>query len=125
MRVHSITNGEQIMNSLDDLECDHLETCDDYILSRCYDGNSVVVFRFYQGKLDLEYAEDIDMSEMREQMGTITDFKMKGKIVTKFSSTSANYDIVLMVSVIESGILINCLKHKPLSENWTIYELHW
>lgn len=42
------------------------------------------------------------MSEMREQMGTIQEFKMKGKIVTKLSSAQGapSYDIVLLVSVI-------------------------
>jgi hypothetical protein len=52
LKVHSIQSGEQILNSMDDLECDHVETCDDYIISRCYDGNSIVVFRFYQDQTE-------------------------------------------------------------------------
>jgi len=47
LKVHNINTGEQIANSMDDIECDHVETCEDYILSRCYDGNSIVVFRCY------------------------------------------------------------------------------
>jgi hypothetical protein len=43
---------------------------------------------------------------------------MKGNILTKFSSDpqATNYNIVLLVTVINEAIFINALKHKPLSE---------
>lgn len=43
---------------------------------------------------------------------------MQGKIQTRFSDSPFDpvYDLVLLVSVIEDGVLVNALKHKPLSE---------
>jgi len=34
VNVSSIKTGEQCMNSLEEFECDHLESCDDFILAR-------------------------------------------------------------------------------------------
>ena len=34
VKVHTIETGEQCMNSLDELECDHLQACGDYLLTR-------------------------------------------------------------------------------------------
>jgi hypothetical protein len=43
---------------------------------------------------------------------------MQGKILTRFSNNQndTQYDLVLLVTVIDEGILINALMHKPLSE---------
>ena len=43
---------------------------------------------------------------------------MQGKILVKFSTQpdAPSYDIVLLVTVIPDGIVVNALKHKPLSE---------
>lgn len=41
---------------------------------------------------------------------------MQGKIVTKLSENNTNYDLVLLVSVIEDAIVVNGLTHRPLFE---------
>lgn len=68
-----------------DLDCDYLETCDDYILTRCMDASRIIIWRHYQGHTELDVADEIDISDMKEQLGTIYQFKMQGKIETKFS----------------------------------------
>ena len=73
------------MNSIDNLDCDYLESTDDFILTRCLEGSSVFVWRYYQNSVELDLIDEIDFSEFKEQMGAVIDFKMKGKIVTKFS----------------------------------------
>ncbi len=118
LRVHLIESGEQCMNSIDELDCDHLDSCEDYVLTRCMEGSSIVVWKSYSGKLDLEFLDEIDLSEQKSQLGEILQFKMQGKILTRFSNNQndTQYDLVLLVTVIDEGILINALMHKPLSE---------
>jgi uncharacterized protein (UPF0147 family) len=43
---------------------------------------------------------------------------MKGNILTKMSEdpNAPNYNLVLVVTVIQEAIFVNALKHKPLSE---------
>lgn len=36
------------MNSLDEFECDHLESCDDFILTRIYGGSQFIILRYYR-----------------------------------------------------------------------------
>jgi hypothetical protein len=82
------------------------------------EGSSIVVWKSYTGKLDLEFLDEIDLSELKSQLGEILQFKMQGKILTRFSNNhnDTQYDLVLLVTVIDEGILINALMHKPLSE---------
>jgi hypothetical protein len=54
MKVHSVMQGEQIMNSMDDINCDHLEACDDYILTRSMDGMFIHIWRYHQNEIDLD-----------------------------------------------------------------------
>lgn len=49
-------------------------------------------------------------------MGTLTDFKMQGRITARLNGSSSNFDIVLMISVTEEFVFVNALKYKPLSE---------
>ena len=115
--VHSLDTGKQIMNTFEEFDCDHLESCDDYILTRCEDGKSIFICRYYQNREDLEIQDQIDLSKVKEESGIVTDFKMKGNIVTRFQQVGGpNFDIVLMVSVTQDSIMVNALKHKPLSE---------
>lgn len=76
------------------------------------------MWKYYKDNIDLELVDEINLQELREQMGDdIIDFKIQGKINTKLSINSqTTYDIVLLVTVLEEGIVVNCLKHKPLSE---------
>lgn len=53
------------MNSVDEIECDHLEATEDFVLTRCLQGASIVVWRYYQGSIDLECADEIDLSELQ------------------------------------------------------------
>jgi hypothetical protein len=34
VKVSAIKTGEQCMNSMDEFDCDHLESCEDFILTR-------------------------------------------------------------------------------------------
>ena len=51
--VHSIDSGRQILDTLEELNCDHLESCDDFIITRCSEGKTVYVWRYYQDKDEL------------------------------------------------------------------------
>ena len=52
------------MNSVDDLDCDHLEATEDFVLTRCQEGSSILVWRYYQGNVDLDCVDEIDLSEI-------------------------------------------------------------
>jgi len=116
VKVHTIETGEQCMNSLDELECDHLQACGDYLLTRINQGSSILVFRYYQGNFDLDFIDEINLEDVKLALGEVLEFKMQGNIFTSFTPNSTHYDLVLLVSVTSEGILVNALKHKPLSE---------
>ena len=63
--MHSIDSGRQIMNTFEGLNCDHLESCDDFILTRCEEGKVVYVWRYYQNQADLEIQDEIDLSRFK------------------------------------------------------------
>jgi hypothetical protein len=67
----------------------------------------------------LELVDEFDQSAFIAQFeGMQPDFIMKGNILTRFSADprSPQYNIVLLVTVINEAIFVNALKHKPLSE---------
>ncbi len=37
------------MNSLENADCDHLDSCEDFVFTRLQEGASIVVFRYYEG----------------------------------------------------------------------------
>ena len=106
------------MNPLSNADCDHLESCDDFVFTRLQEGASIVVFRYYEGALDLGFVNEIDLKEFKEAVGQIIDFKMQGNIFAKLSPdpNAPNYQIILLVTVIQDCIVVNALKYKPLSE---------
>ena len=53
------------MNTFEGLNCDHLESCDDFILTRCEEGKVVYVWRYYQNQADLEIQDEIDLSRFK------------------------------------------------------------
>lgn len=116
VRVHNKENGEQCVNSIDDIECDTLESTEDFVIMRVFDGAQFLVWRYYNSSEELEFIDEINQTEEREQMGEIAQFLMRGKFNARFSKNGPNYDVVLLVTVIEEGIILNVLKHKPLSE---------
>ena len=73
------------MNSLENADCDHLDSCEDFIFTRLQDGAQIVVFRSYEGALDLNFVNEIDLREFKDQIGEVIDFKMQGKILTRLS----------------------------------------
>ena len=89
---------------------------------RVFDGAQFLVWRYYNSSEELEFIDEINQTEEREQMGEIAQFLMRGKFNARFSKNGPNYDVVLLVTVIEEGIILNVLKHKPLSEMW---DLKW
>ncbi len=104
------------MNTFEDLECDRLESCDDFILTRCQDGKYIYVWRYYKNQADLDVQDEIDLTDFKSEIGVVTDFKMQGRIVARLNGHSSNFDIVLMISVTQDFLYVNALKHKPLSE---------
>ena len=90
------------MNSLNNADCDHLESCEDFAFARLQEGASVVVFRYYESAQDLSFINEVDLRDIKEAMGQIIDFKMQGNILAKLSPdpNAPSYQIILLVTVI-------------------------
>ena len=106
------------MNSFNNVECDHLESCGDFVFMRLQEGASILVMRYYEGAYDLNLVNEVDLSDFKEAVGQVIDFKMQGNILAKLSTdqNAPNYQIILLVTVIADCIVVNALKYKPLSE---------
>eukprot|EP00347_Sterkiella_histriomuscorum_P016618 403352497 len=112
IRCHSIDTGEQNQETLQEMECDHLETEGDFVLTRCGMGQVFLIWKYSPFKTELELLDEIAIEPLAEY--NVLDFKMKGKILAKLGKV--RYNLVLMVTCVDEGFMINTLKHKPLSE---------
>ena len=90
------------MNSLENADCDHLDSCEDFVFTRRQEGASIVVFRYYEGAQDLSFVNEVDLQEFKEAVGKVIDFKMQSKILAKLSPdpNAPSYQIILLVTVI-------------------------
>lgn len=90
------------MNSLENADCDHLDSCEDFVFTRLQEGASIVVFRYYEGAQDLSFVNEVDLQEFKEAVGNVIDFKMQSKILAKLSPdpNAPSYQIILLVTVI-------------------------
>ena len=68
------------MLSLDDFGCDNLESSNDFILTRCFQGEKIYVWRYKEGHEELEWEDEIDLESLKKEMGEVIDFKMQGNI---------------------------------------------
>ena len=100
------------MNPVEGLECDHLETEDDFILTRCGQGQAILVWRQLPMKEDLALIDEITQDIPEDE---ILDFKMRGSITERFNN-GVKYNLVLMVTSTPEVYLVNALKQRPLSE---------
>lgn len=94
------------------MECDYLETEGDFVLTRCGMGQAFLIWKYSPFKTELELLDEIAIEPLTEY--NVLDFKMRGKILAKLGKV--RYNLVLMVTCVEEGFMINTLKHKPLSE---------
>ena len=59
IRCHSIDTGEQNQETLPEMECDHLESEGDFILTRCGMGQAMLVWKYSPFKTELELIDEI------------------------------------------------------------------
>ncbi len=96
--------------------CDYLESLQDFIITRCGEGAAYLVWKYSQKKTELELIDEIPIDEEQDPDLKEISFQMRGGILAQFSN-GVKYDLVLLVTSVAQGFLINALKHKPLSEN--------
>jgi len=56
------------MNSMDEFECDHLESCEDFLLTRIQDGSQFIILRYYQGAQDLDFIEEFNLEAFKQTL---------------------------------------------------------
>ena len=54
-------SGIQLIAPMEEMECDHLAHCDDYIVARCGQGQAMLVLRYQDGEDELEEIDFIDL----------------------------------------------------------------
>lgn len=54
-----IDNGEQNQETLNDIECDYLESEGDFILTRCGMGQAFLIWKYSPFKSELELIDEI------------------------------------------------------------------
>jgi hypothetical protein len=53
------------MNSFNNVECDHLESCGDFVFMRLQEGALILVMRYYEGAYDLNLVNEVDLSDFK------------------------------------------------------------
>ena len=72
-----MNTGLPTLDPIEDLECDHLDAEQNFVLTACGNGLSVIVWKYTEFKKDLELIDEIELDPVENE---IIGFKMKGGV---------------------------------------------
>ena len=107
MRVFDIESGLPSLEPIEDLECDHLETEGNFVLTACGNGAAIIVWKHSAFKKELELIDELEMEQYDSQ---IIDFKMKGGV--NLNNNGIDCKVVVMISTTQGSFMINSLQRE-------------
>mmetsp|Transcript_39859 Transcript_39859/g.29413 ORF Transcript_39859/g.29413 Transcript_39859/m.29413 type:complete len:149 (-) Transcript_39859:22-468(-) len=104
----STENGEQLIEAIEDLECESLEIDDHFVFTGCGNGAAVILWKFNPDSKELDLIEEIDM-DLDPELQVLT-FKVKkaGDVMLN----AVNYKLLIQVTTVKSKLVVSTLRHQ-------------
>ena len=103
--------GEEVLPTLDCLECTMMVADGNFVFTKCGAGEAVIVWK-QPAELgnELDIIEEIELDQFEGSV--VSDFKMKGQIKAQLQGKM--YDVIMFITIVEENIVVQGLKHVPL-----------
>ena len=113
IKVFDADTGMQLIEPMEDMECDSLAVQGYFLVARCGGGQAMFVFKYMDGDEDLTEEDFIESENIFGEPGEGKKFVMKGGL--NVTLDKIEYNMILTAAQTEQGLVLKMLKNKDPS----------